>query len=75
MRGGVILFTYSPALDRSRAYVTALYNHVDSCEDRYRSGTLSATYLLSRNLRLTAEYTRLLDQKQNRFVLGLVTAF
>ncbi|MGQ9559201.1 MAG: hypothetical protein ACUVWA_01685 [Candidatus Oleimicrobiaceae bacterium] len=75
MRGGVILFTYSPALDRSRTYVTALYNHVDSCEDRYRSGTLSATYLLSRNLRLTAEYTRLLDQKQNRFVLGLVTAF
>ncbi|MBC7185842.1 MAG: hypothetical protein H5U38_02295 [Calditrichaeota bacterium] len=75
MRGGVALLTYSPQLDRSRWYLTALYNHVDSPLERYRSGTLSGTYLLSRNLRLLAEYTRLLEEKRNRFVLGLVTAF
>ncbi|MCR4438446.1 MAG: hypothetical protein QHJ34_06100 [bacterium] len=75
MRGGVALLTYSPKLDRSRWYLTALYNHVDSPLERYRSATLSGTYLLARNLRLLAEYDRLLEDRRNRFVLGLVTAF
>ncbi|MDZ7337914.1 MAG: hypothetical protein ONB30_05190 [candidate division KSB1 bacterium] len=74
-RGGVVLLTYAPHLDRSRSYVSALYNHVEAPDERYRSATLSGTYLISRNLRLTAEYTRLLDEKRNRYVLGLVTAF
>ncbi len=74
-RGGVVLLTWAPQLDRSRTYLTALYNHVDAQAERYRSATLSFTYLLSRNLRLTAEYTHRLEGKRNRYVLGLVTAF
>jgi len=68
---------YSPQLDKSRYYLTALYNRIDSDLDQYdyESGTLGATYLVARNLRLTAEFTRDMQKDANRFVLGLVTAF
>ncbi|NIX00915.1 MAG: hypothetical protein GWN13_22260 [Phycisphaerae bacterium] len=68
---------FSPRLDQSRFFVTALYNLVDSDMDAYdyQTATLSGTYLIARNLRLIAEVTRDLEYEVNRGVLGLVTAF
>jgi len=80
---------FAPQLDRSRWYLTALYNRITSDIDdygqeleysgapqlAYHTATLSSTYLLSRNLRLVAEYTRDLERDLNRIALGFVTAF
>ncbi|HNW59422.1 MAG TPA: hypothetical protein PKI62_07095 [bacterium] len=86
--GVVVEAIYSPQLDRSRYYFTVLYNgieqessrnertmHASSTSTLYQTGSLAATYLLQRNLRLTAEYTRNLDQDWDRWVIGLVSAF
>ncbi len=68
---------YAPQKDRSRFYLIGLYNRVDSDLNAfdYESATLSGTYLVARNLRLIAEYTRDLEYETNRFTLGLVSAF
>lgn len=80
---------FSPQLDRSRWYLTALYNKITSDIDdlgidmedlgleplAYHTATLSGTFLLSRNLRLVGELTRDLEYETNRFVLGFVTAY
>jgi len=86
--GIVAELIYAPKLDRSRWYLTALYNKItsgiDDIEDLenyeagpigYHTATLSATYLLSRNLRLIAEYTREMDKETNRIAVGFVTAY
>ncbi len=81
--------TLSPHLDRSRWFLTALYNRVTSDLDdhpnemdsfgasplAYHSATLSGTYLISRNLRLVAEYTRDLENDMNKLVIGMVSAY
>ena len=61
----------------SRHYLTLLYNNVDSQLNSLDYETLSAsyTYLLSRNVRLTAEWTNSFITHKNRIVLGLVTGF
>ncbi len=61
----------------SRNYLTLLYNRVDSQLNRldYETLTASYTYLLSRNVRLTAEWTNSFITHRNRLVLGLVTGF
>ena len=41
----------------------------------YETATLSATWLLARNLRLMAEYTRDLHRKKNRITAGFVSGF
>lgn len=87
--GIVAELVYSPQLDRSRWYLTALYNNITSDIDDYEleledmgletlgyhTATLSGTYLLARNLRLVAEFTRDLEWDINRAVVGLVSAF
>ncbi|GAB4378818.1 MAG: hypothetical protein Kow0042_27600 [Calditrichia bacterium] len=76
--GGVIAeLVFAPQKDRSRYYLTALYNRIDSDLDEfdYETATVSATYLVARNLRLSAEYTRDLLSDGNRFAIGLVSAF
>ncbi len=75
--GIIAEFIYAPQLDRSRYYFTLLYNGVDSDLDEYDYQTLtfSATYLVARNLRLLGEYTRDIEQSENRLVLGVVSAF
>lgn len=75
--GVIAEVTYAPQLDRSRFYLTGLYNFIDSDEEKldYETATASATYLLSRNLRLVAEYTRDMEDDNNRAVIGLVTGF
>ena len=75
--GVVTEVVIAPRLDRSRFYLTGLYNWIDSDLDAldYQTITLGGTYLVARNLRLTAEYTRDLIHDVNRFVFGTVTGF
>lgn len=76
-KGIVLEAVFSPALDRSRTYFTALYNRIDHDLDwyDYETATLNGTYLLARNLRAVAEYTRDLQYKKNRFTVGIVSGF
>jgi len=76
-KGLILEAILSPQLDRSRFYLTALYNKIDHDVDQwdYETATLSGTYLLARNLRLIAEYTRDLKNDLNRFTFGMVSGF
>jgi hypothetical protein len=76
-KGIVAEVMISPFLDRSRYYFTGLYNNIDSdqAELKYQTATISINYLLARNLRLNAEFTRDLERDSNRFGIGVVTAF
>lgn len=73
--GYIVELTYAPDLEKSRHYFTALYNLIDSDNYKYETISLSATYLLARNLRILTEYTRDLEFEKNRFVLGIIGAF
>lgn len=75
--GTVIEAVYSPKLDKSRWFLTALYNAIESDLDtyNYETATLSATYLVARNLRFTLEYTRDILWEKNRAVFGIVSGF
>lgn len=83
--GVVVELILSPQKDRSRYYFTALYNSIKQNSEgaiasgslltAYESATLSATYLVQRNMRLIAEYSRDLENKQNRLIFGLISGF
>ena len=75
--GTVVEVVYSPKLDKSRWYLTGLYNAIESDLDihNYETATLSGTYLVARNLRLTLEYTRDILNEKNRMVFGMVSGF
>ncbi len=76
-QGLVAELVFSPQKDRSRNYFTLLYNRIDSDWDQhdYETFTVGATRLIARNIRVTMEYTRNVDLKTDRGVIGLVTAF
>jgi hypothetical protein len=76
-KGIILEAIFSPQLDRSRTYFTALYNRIDHDLDwyDYETATLSGTYLIARNLRAIAEYTRDLHNDKNRFTVGFVSGF
>jgi len=76
-KGVVAEIVISPRLDKSRFYFTGLYNKIDSdiTAYNYETATLSGTYILARNLRLIAEYTRDLEFDLNRFTVGFVSGF
>jgi hypothetical protein len=75
--GVVAELILSPNIEKSRYCLTALYNWIDSDLDGadYETGTLSASYLVARNLRLVGEYTYDAALFSNRAVLGFVSAF
>jgi hypothetical protein len=73
--GYIIELLVAPDIDKSDYYFTGLYNLIDSDIYKYETATLSFTYLLARNLRLMTEYTRDLEAKRNRFVVGIIGAF
>lgn len=73
--GIVAELIFSPQLDRSRFYFTGLYNKIDSDLEKYETATLSGTFLVARNLRLMAEFTRDLEYDQNRVTFGMVSGF
>lgn len=74
-KGIIAELVYSPQLDRSRYYFTGLYNKVDSDFYMYETVTINGTYLVARNLRLMAEYTRDLKNDLNRATIGMVSGF
>ncbi|OQX86700.1 hypothetical protein B6D60_05590 [candidate division KSB1 bacterium 4484_87] len=74
-KGTVIEMVFSPQLDRSRYFITGLFNKIENDYYKYQTATLSGTYLVARNLRLILEYTRDMELKKNRFAFGMVTAF
>ncbi len=75
--GIVAELIFSPKYDQSRFYFTALYNRIESDIKalEYEAGTLSASYLLARNLRLIIEYTRNLTLEKHGLVFGMVSGF
>jgi hypothetical protein len=75
--GVVAELIFAPHADRSRTYLTALYNWIDSDLDDfdYETITLSGTYLLARNLRVMLEVTQDIERERSRVAIGTVTAF
>ena len=77
-QGGFAELIYAPRGDMSKWYFTGLFNWVDSDLDQldYSSGTLHAGYLLRRNVRLVAEYTRIFSgEPYGKLSAGFVSAF
>jgi hypothetical protein len=76
-QGIIAELVYSPKLDKSRIYFTGLYNQVDSDLNSadYETLSLSATYLVARNLRLMGEYTRDILYDTNMLTFGIVSGF
>ncbi|MGE5349001.1 MAG: hypothetical protein ACM3NP_06980 [Actinomycetota bacterium] len=77
-QGGFAELIYAPKGDMSKWYFTGLVNWVDSDLDQldYSSGTLHAGYLLRRNVRLVAEYTRIFSgEPYGKLSAGFVSAF
>jgi len=75
--GVIAELIFAPYYDKSRTYITLLYNMIESDLDDYdyESVTLSGTYLMARNLRLIGEYTRFMEEEEDRVVLGVISAF
>lgn len=73
--GYITELVFSPDMNNSKYYITALYNNIDSDFYKYQTATLSYTYLVARNLRLVGEYTYDLENEHNRFILGVIGAF
>lgn len=76
-RGGFGELLFFPHGQDGRWVLTALYNKVtsDDASAARESASLTANYLLARNLRLMLEAARDLDQDATRATVGLVTAF
>lgn len=81
----LILWPQGPA---GRLFLTALYNHVesdgasfavrlgeDSALQRYRAGSVGASYLLARNLRALAEVGYDVDAERFSFTTGVMAGF
>jgi len=78
--GGFAEIIYAPRGDKSKWYLTGLFNFVESdYEDEdldYTSATLHFGYLLRRNMRIVGEYTQQLNgSSYGRANVGVVTAF
>ncbi len=75
--GIVAELIFAPKYDQSRFYFTALYNRIESDIKslEYEAGTLSASYLVARNLRFILEYTRNLTFEKHGLVFGMVSGF
>jgi len=76
--GGFTEVIFSPKGDKSKWYLTGLYNWVNSDLDEldYQSATLHAGYLLRRNVRLVTEYSyNMVNASYGRLSAGFVSAF
>ena len=76
-RGGLAELIIMPYGDRSKWYVTALYNKIDSDLDDndYETFTSHVGYLLRTNIRLILENTYDIENEENRAIIGFVAAF
>lgn len=75
--GGLAELLYWPDGDRSRWYATALYNWVDSDDDNqdYERITGHLGWVLRTNLRLIVENTYDIEEEENQFLIGFISAF
>lgn len=74
--GGFAEFIIMPDGDKSKFLYTILYNKIlDDDLYEYESATFSISHMAARNMRFILEYTRDIELKKNRVVLGVVTAF
>ncbi|MBD3401399.1 hypothetical protein GF420_00780 [candidate division GN15 bacterium] len=76
-QGGLAEVVYMPDGDRSTWYLTGLYNWVDSDDDLedYEAVTAHVGWVLRTNFRLIAENTYDIEQEENQFVVGFISAF
>lgn len=76
-RGAFAEAIYWPEGDRSRWYLTGLFNWTESDDNSedYRTATGHVGYLLRTNFRLVGELRYDLDAEETRFTLGFVSAF
>lgn len=77
-QGGFMEVIYSPKGDMSKWYLTGLLNMVESDDDilDYSAATVHFGYIIRRNLRLVAEYTRQFSgEEHGRVNAGFVSAF
>ncbi len=76
-RGGLAELIFMPFGDRSRWYLTALYNKIDSDLDNadYETFTAHIGYVMRTNIRLLMENTYDINKEENRVVIGFVAAF
>ena len=72
--GGLAEFIFSPKGDRSKYYITFLYNHYREMPSEYvyQTATVNYSYMLTTNLRILTEYTYDFELKRSRFILGFV---
>jgi len=73
--GMVVEAIWGPQGEQSRYFITGLYNLIAGDSYDYHTATLSHTYMMARNLRIVTEYTRDLQNDNNRFLLGVISAF
>ncbi len=75
--GGFIQLMYAPSSEPFDWYAFILYNNVrsDITDLKYQSITGNLSYLLSRNFKLTAEYSYEIERLKNSLTLGFMTAF
>lgn len=75
--GGFAQLMYAPNLNMSDWYAFLLYNNVrsDIEELKYQSIASNVTYLISRNLKLTFEYSYDIERDKHRITFGFMTAF
>jgi hypothetical protein len=82
IRGGFAECIYWPNGDKSRWYLVGLYNQIELDEGAnhgrqtvYQTVSAHVGYLLKTNLRLIMENSYDIENEENRFVLGFVSAF
>jgi hypothetical protein len=66
---------FLPQGENGKYFLVYLHNHIKNDLVEIRIHTLNYTYTLSRNLKLSAEFSYDFKRKKNRMVVGLVTAF
>ena len=76
-RGAFAELVYRPDGDASKWYAVGLFNWIESDQSDLNYKTLSGHlgYVLTRNIRLVAEYSHNFTQEYGKFGVGFVTAF
>lgn len=83
-KGGLAEVIFSPQGPDGRWFLIGLYNKISSNvldinpeaeTPKYESASLTATYVIARNLRIMGEYGYDMERELSRFVVGFFSAF
>ncbi|MFC1725837.1 hypothetical protein ACFL4T_09430 [candidate division KSB1 bacterium] len=72
IKSQVAEFTYKPKGDESDWYSVLLYNKI---QNEYESFTANYIYMVRRNVKFLVEFTRDIQFKKNRLIVGLISGF